>query len=395
MANCFKVKRILVLLHFGGASGRDLLSGILDAITPKMHWHTRIMSGIGVGDAYRMLSGIDGIITSERGNDAFRAALERANVPTVVIGQSEADFSGIAAPMAFVHNDDIAIGHKACHYFQSLGDFRSFIFLPASKGTRWSEQRETGFRDALADAGRDCRSPRLTDIEECDEDNKRIQEIVCAAEKPCAIFAAWDGRAAQALTICAESGIAVPEQAVVLGTDDDELICGHANPPLSSIKPDHHKVGSMAVAELRRLFKSPPKTRRIILCPSKAIVERESTRPIPPLSQLVRRALTIIREQAAHGLTPSAVADRLGVSRRLLDLRLRQTENATIHELIVRARLNAVARELRKSRLTIRSIARNLGFGDIKWLERQFKARFGQSMTAYRAARRHDGHRVV
>ena len=129
----------------------------------------------------------------------------------------------------------------------------------------------------------------------------------------------------------------------------------------------------MAVAELRRLFKSPAATRRVLHCPCKTIVERESTRPIPPMSQLVRRALKLIRERAAQGLAPADVADALGVSRRLLDMRLTQTENATLHELIARARLDAVARELKKSRLTIRAVAKKLGYGDIKRLEQESK----------------------
>jgi len=387
MRNRFKIRRILVMLHFGGASGRDLLSGILDAIKPKMHWHTRILSAVGPNGASRLMDGIDGVITSERGDGAFREELKKANVPTVVIGQSETDFSGIAAPMAFVHNGDIAIGQKACRYFQSLGDFRSFVFLPAPEGTHWSEQREAGFRKALAASGRKHRSVRLAETDECDADNKRILDVIRSAEKPCAVFAAWDGRAAQALTVCAENGIKVPEQAVVLGTDDDELVCDHAVPPLSSIKPDHHKVGAMAVAELRRLFMSPAATRHVLHCPCKTIVERESTRPIAPMAQLVRRALKLIRERAAQGLVPADVADELGVSRRLLDMRLKQTENATLHELIARARLDAVARELKKSRLPIRAIAKKLGYGDIKRLERQFKARFGITMSAWRNAR--------
>ena len=384
MKKGFNIRRILVLLHFGGASGRDLLSGILDAITPKMHWHTRILSGAGVGDAIRMLSGADGVITSERGNEAFRAELGEAGIPIVVIGQSEADFSGITAPMAFVHNDDTMIGQKAGRYFQTLGDFRSFMFLPAPAGTRWSEEREAGFREALAEFGHECRSVRLAEVEECDADNMKILGAIRMAEKPCAVFAAWDGRAAQALTICSENGIKVPEQVVVLGTDDDELVCDHAVPPLSSVKPDHHKVGTMAVAELKRLFKCATATRHAIHCPCKTIVERESTRPIPPMSQLVRRAIALIHERAAQGLSPMDVADALGVSRRLLDMRLVQAENATLHELISRSRLDAVARELKKSRLPIRTIARKLGYGDIKHLERLFKQRFDVPMGTFR-----------
>ncbi|MCR5751181.1 MAG: substrate-binding domain-containing protein [Kiritimatiellae bacterium] len=374
-----------MLLHFGGASGRDLLSGMLDAIKPGMHWHTRLLDDVFPNDANHLMDGIDGVITSERGDAAFHDELKKRKVPTVVIGHSEADFAGIAAPLAFVHNYDIGIGQSACRYFQSLGDFRSFVFLPAAEGTRWSEQRETGFREALAASGRRCTSVKLSRLEECNEDNKSILDAIRSAKKPCAVFAAWDDRAAQALAVCAENGIDVPGQVAVLGTDDDELVCDHTTPPLSSIKPNHRKVGAIAVTELARLFKSKPSTRHVIHCPCKTIIERESTRPIPPMAQLVRRALKIIRERAAQGISPADVADLLGVSRRLLDIRLVQTEGATIHKLLSDARLDAVACELKKGRrLTIRAIAKKLGYGDIKRLERQFKSRFGKTMSAWR-----------
>ena len=77
--------------------------------------------------------------------------------------------------------------------------------------------------------------------------------------------------------------------------------------------------------------------------------------------------------------------DLLGVSRQLLDLRLVQTEGATLHKLLSEARLNTVASELKKHRrLAIRAIAKKLGYGDIKRLERQFKSRFGKTMSAWR-----------
>lgn len=388
MANKFRVKRILVLLHFGGASGRDILSGILDAIKPGMHWHTRILSGADFGDAERLLDGIDGVITSERGSATFRAALEKARVPTVVIGQAEEDFSSHAAPMAFVHNNDTSIGQKACRYFLSLGDFRSFVFLPATCGTRWSEQRKAGFLETLADAGRVCNVVRMEDVDECEHDNALILNTIRKAEKPCAVFAAWDGRAAQTLTICAENGIDVPGQVAVLGVDNDELICDHSSPPLSSIKPNHHKVGMAAASELKRMFKSSGRSRRVLHIPCKTTVERESTRPLPPMAGLVRRAMRLVAERAAQGLTPADAASALGVSRRLLDMRLRQAENATLYKVISHARLDAMARELRKSRLSIRTIAKKLGYGDIKRLERQFKERFKMTMGEWRSRRK-------
>ncbi len=395
------IKRILLVLHLGGTSGRELLSGIFNFIKPKMHWQTRILADLGLlsaGERMKMLAThVDGIITSE---PAFLKSARTAlagETPLVVIGQSEAHVRDTAHRTTFVHNDDFGIGRTAARYFMSLGDFSSFIFVSAEADTYWSDERKRGFQIGLREGGKACSVVQTASNEENDIDMKRLAAALAAAPKPCAVFAAWDGKAIQVSNVCSEQGLEVPTQVAILGVDNDELICDYAHPSLSSIKPDHRKVGYTAAAELARLLNGRTRTqgRRSVICHGQTVMERESTRALPPASELVRRAIRYIDQHAIDGIAARDVVAHLGVSRRLADLRIRQIEHTSLGKLISERKLKAVAENLIQTDLPLQRIAAECGFNTIKHLQRTFKAHFGQSMTAYRATLRHDGRRGV
>jgi len=44
-----------------------------------------------------------------------------------------------------------------------------------------------------------------------------------------------DDRARMLAEVCRVQGICVPDDVAILGVDNDEQVCGSANPPLSSI----------------------------------------------------------------------------------------------------------------------------------------------------------------
>ena len=52
------------------------------------------------------------------------------------------------------------------------------------------------------------------------------------------------------LNICRAEGIAVPEQIQVVGVDNEEWICDHTSPTLTSVEPDFEGCGERAVETL-------------------------------------------------------------------------------------------------------------------------------------------------
>ena len=149
---------------------------------------------------------------------------------------------------------------------------------------------------------------------------------------------------------------------------------------------DAENEGRMAANLMLRMM-SARKNRcsRTVCCGSvKQIVERESTRPPAPAAYLIERAMKFIYENATKGIDPDDVADHLGISRTLLDLRFRETGNTSVGRLILEHRLNALAALIAKSRYPLLKAIKQCGFGSVNHAKAVFKKRFGMTMREYR-----------
>jgi transcriptional regulator GlxA family with amidase domain len=159
-------------------------------------------------------------------------------------------------------------------------------------------------------------------------------------------------------------------------------------PSLSSIMPDFDRQGFYAARELVRLMTSRKQTvPHAIVCPVKTVVVRGSTRHFTPNETLVRRAQDLMERQALTGISAERVAETLGVSRRLLDLRFKEYKQTTISAYLEGIRLKAVKNLLRTSSANIRAIARQCGFKNSDSLRNLFRKRFGISVRDYRRKR--------
>ena len=89
-----------------------------------------------------------------------------------------------------------------------------------------------------------------------------------------------------------------------LGVGNDEFICTHVTPGLSSIIPDFEGNGYRATRELQTMMlrdRIPPKHE--YLCPIKGVEERGSTSGPLSSAALVQRALAYIGENALKGIS--------------------------------------------------------------------------------------------
>ena len=69
------------------------------------------------------------------------------------------------------------------------------------------------------------------------------------------------------------------------------------------------------------------------------VIERDTTKIIPPAGFIVREALAFIRSNANKGISVDDVVKHIGVSRWLLYLRFRQMHGKSIHGTILDTRL--------------------------------------------------------
>ena len=386
-----RVRNVAVVLKLSGASGRDLLSGISTYAREHCRWRLRIFSRSEdfTPAALAEICDLDGIITSERGADGMPQILERSRIPLVVIGMKGEWLSERSRQLTFVRNDDEDIGRFAASHLCSLGNFRSFGFVPGAERTYWSLLREKGFRAHLRTKG-----VSASVFPSSGNMTKPVRPVLSLSTwlqnlpKPAAVMAAFDERAVEVLDACGEAKIKVPQQVAVIGVDNDELLCDFSDPPLSSVLPDHVREGTLAAAELNRMLKSrKPATVSTVLCRGKRIIRRESTAPVAPITHLVDEALRYIRRNATTALRVDDVVLHLGVSRRLADLRFKESGELSLARVISNARLDEVAKRLKESDAPIGKIASACSFENLQHLANAFHRRFGMSMSDYRRQR--------
>ena len=120
----------------------------------------------------------------------------------------------------------------------------------------------------------------------------------------------------------------------------------------------------------------PPK--HFTLKPLK-LVYRESTGPVAPSAALIERAKALIQSDATNGIGVADIVRRLGVSRRLLELRYREAEGTTIRKALAARRLEVARKQILTTSRTIVRIAADCGFCDAKHLTHAFTAAYGRS----------------
>lgn len=371
--------RILVALDLTHQSGREHLSGFYRYADKKDNWEVRLVPSTEASYlpmVRQFLSDhIDGAIVKGECVAELGKAIRSANVPTVIIDKPKSS-SNALPDRTYICNSNENIGCAAAQFFASLGRFAAYGFVPDPNDCEWSRIRGKAFCDSLNAIYPEASVSVAT---------SPLAEWLSALPKPTALFAAFDQCASTVLDCCHELKIKVPHDVIVLGVDDDTLICEHTRPKLSSIRPDHEGQGFAAAKELDRLFSTRKATKaKTVVCPHLGITERDSTAVVPPAVHLVREAKTYIAAHALEGIRVEEVVRHLGVSARLANLRFSQAVGHSIRDELVLRRLNEAKRLLEDTEYPQKRIAQRCGFKSTIILSHLFRAHFGKSMRDWR-----------
>ena len=380
-------RRVMVAVKMMNATGRQRLRGVYRYLAEGHDWDLQLvraeteLTAPGIRQAER--DGIQGFLVCYHPSPETLAALADSHVPVVSFMTNP-----IPKRKGFFRlpdEDNVHIGVLAAEHFRSLGRFRSFGFVPDVDDLFWSRQRLEGFRRGL---GKDAR--RLAVFKPpaaSPSDASSLTDWLLALPKPTAVMASWDYRAAEVISACRNAGLAVPAQVAVCGMDDDEFICDSASPPLTSIRADREGQGHAAATVLGAIMDGILHPRiRSDPFHTASLVIRGSSAPIAPATSLVERALVLVEQQALSGISAANVAKRLGVSRRLMDMRFRQLGLPSVADELTSRRLGKVKQLLAETRLPLDRIADLSGFVNADSMRNLFRRRFGLSMRAFRNA---------
>ena len=118
--------------------------------------------------------------------------------------------------------------------------------------------------------------------------------------------------------------------------------------------------------------------------PPRGIVVRQSSDIVAIDDAAVAAALRFIREHACHGLDVAELIGRVGLSRTVLERRMRAAIGRTPGEEIVRVRFARVKALLVETDLTLAEIADRCGMEHPQYLAASFKKQFGMTPGTFR-----------
>ena len=391
-----KIRKVLVLVYLFNESGRDILYGVDRFARTRCNWRLRVVN-FNVNDAVDDIRraeayGIDGIIACGLEHQNVADYLRKSSVPLVCICCMPETISPRRDAVALVNIDDVEIGRFGAEYLCNLGRFRSYGFVSKNDaGANYTYTcRENGFLSFLKDKSKDAYVYRTAEGVDLGSlaDIATLAEWLRSLQKPAAVMAAHDVPATHVIEAAELAGIKIPADLAIIGVDNDKAYCETSIPTLTSIMPSHVHVGELAAKALKQLMQSPSKAKspvQIISPPSYKIIERQSTKPISPVAQLVNRAESFIRQNATSGISSADVAADLGVSRRLADLRFRQATGKSILEAILERRFGEMRRLLQFTDIPVGKVIASCGFKTVSNAKNLFKKRYGVSMSGFRS----------
>ena len=323
-----------------------------------------------------------------------------------------------------VRHDSAGTGRTAARELLATG-YRHFAYVSPFQQRYWSETRQRAFVETIRLHGFECRVMKSTVTGPSDPAWQRpVRAFLRSLPKPCALFAASDSLGEGVLAAARYCGIAVPGELAVLGVDNNEAMCERAEPTLSSIEPDFHRAGRLAVEALVNAPRRGGGAAAPLDAPLGAqasslrvcrgqdahapsfrgqdaratsgchewiygdvrIVRRESTRPLASHDAIAAKALALIRCEACSGLRPAKVAALFPCSRRMADLRFRKAVGHSIGEEIHAVQLGEAKRLAADPSRQLKAIADFCGFGSPGSLRNFFRRETGMSLTAWRRA---------
>ena len=372
------MRTIALQLRFQDSYDMAVAAGVVEYARTNGQWRLK-----GQGPLFGQgLADCDGLIARIESEEEARS-LSTLGIPIIDIANSvHGDLLGQ------VSNDDHQTGVDGATYLKEAGS-RNWGWCGVSR-VRWSRERLKGFLEGsgLAASQVATFTQDLAWWRQLYEESPALDSWLASLATPTSIFCCNDLSAMKVELACQRLGISIPDEVMVLGVDNETLICELATPSISSIQVDCRTIGYEAALLLDGVLDgSIGGFQRRKIAPL-MVIERESTRVVHALDDHVARALRLIKREARHGLTAHEVASKAAISRRALEIRFKTERGRTILEEITRQRLQEASRLLVYSTITVKEVGQLSGFASEHRFFALFKEAYGMTPLSYRTQHR-------
>ena len=375
-----KTTRVALDVETALVYGRRILEGISRYLRASRPWSVYLEQhelGHDLRELMKRWNG-DGIITRSAAHEAV-ALLQRRHLAVIDLGD-------MAPPNEFmrIQSADPAIGAMAAKHLLERG-FESLACCGFT-GEYWSDRRRDGFVAEVRHQGFEpaiYESPRLGK-QTWNRDQTELVDWIEKLPKPLGVFATNDMRGQHVLDACQRLDLAVPESVAVVGVDNDEVLCGFCQPPLTSIIPDSERIGYEAAMWLDRIMSGDASAPAVVEVPPKGIAVRQSSDVYAVSDATVASALRFIRERACQGISVKDVMDHVAVSRSWLERQFRKFVDHSPQAEIRSVQVRRCKELLKTTPLPLDKIAQLTGFEHPEYMSVVFKRETKETPGRYR-----------
>ena len=381
--------KVLVILPSDKFLHRQILEGILAYGHEHGPWLFHFETGSRYEQGLEKLRrwGCTGVIAMVRERSQMQRIL-KTSVPAVLINPPLATSGAQSKPpkwATFVNRVQEDVGKSAAEYFLERG-FRNFAFAGTPHPDGWCTRRLDGFRRRLAAEGLEVSAfPGAPegDRDDFSREAVHLSRWLRTLRPRTALYAAWDRRALQIMSLCSELEISIPETIALLGTDNDEVLCESATPSLSSIALDGRNAGRLCAKLLARRMRGRSAEPLVDLAFPRIVTRQSTDNTLVPDAYLAK-ALDIVRKDISVVRTIDDIAKELHISKRSLEMKANLVLGSTLKKEITRIRLNEAVRLISNTSLPLSEVAEKCGFCGAAHLNTRFKAVFGYSPSVFR-----------
>ena len=377
------MKRVLVKVESHARYARDIARGVVAFALGAPGWELNYHAGSdALPGVLRRYPEADGVIAQALKPPQIEA-VRHAGRPVVLVEQEP------VPGLPLVQADNRAVGRLAYDHLASRG-FQHFAYWGPSQSS-YTHDREAGFFGEARRAGHACYARPHSPFHDAHHypgtpapPGSSEAGFIAWLPKPVALFAHNTIAARDLAAACRELGLYVPEEVAILGVDNDDLLCEAGTPMLSAIDQGTRRIGHEAAALLDRLMNGEPPPVAPIRVDAATLIERQSTSAFAIQDPDVVEAARFIREHVADGIGVQDVLAHVPLARRTLEVRFKRLLGRTLHEEILRTRVERAEQLLLNSHLAMPEITERCGFTYPSKFSAVFKRTTGMSPTTYR-----------
>jgi LacI family transcriptional regulator len=323
----------------------------------------------------------DGIIA--RANHTLFKQAQRLHIPVVNVWGS----SPVRAKLPSVYPDFAMVGEQCAEHLISRG-FRNFAAIYPLK-TYAQETLVKGYKRVINAAGFSCSSHHISQDTQRNQQiwhstSQTIQNAVMNWKSPLGVYVADESDGRMVAQACHWRGLRVPADVAIIAGQNEETLCVHPSPSLTSMEMGFERIGYEAARLLHQLLETKKNTTPQIMIPPIGLVVRESTDFYSVEDEQVAAAMRFIAANAHKQIGPNEVAKAVKVEMRTLQNRFGKFLNRPIATEIRRVRMERAKRELSQSNKQLAEIARLVGFGGIMRMYEVFRRELGISPGQFR-----------